>query len=182
MDTKLTVDIEAFTVELLVHHGNYRATFTGTGATILEAAENAARQSSYASGLFDRIDGLYGVRAEYRAALAEALANGEEYRGFGWNTFKLVGDPTDPGSSFDPVDLAIESEDFPKFVSDEKFEELVEAYAIASRKESIRLFPQSYGETTPLEPFIIEARRNLTEALNDFEYAHTALLMQRAQG
>jgi len=77
-------------VKLVVCHGNYRAEFYGNGADLLEAAEAAAVQSTYSSGLFDRSSGLYEDRASYRAGLAQALQNGETYRDFGWCDFSRI--------------------------------------------------------------------------------------------
>lgn len=74
-------------VKVEVHHGDYRESFYGSGASILEAAEDAARQSSYSMGLFDLTDHLYESRAPYRDELQAKLEAGETYRGFGWCDF-----------------------------------------------------------------------------------------------
>lgn len=170
---------DSYTVELVSHYGDDKATFTGTGFTILEAAENAANQTGYASGLFNRNDFYYEDRAGVRSALEAALSEGRSYAGYGWNTFKLVDATVDQAAIPDPVDVAMESGDLPKLVSDELLEQLIEAHAVAVRKDSIRLFPESYNESTPLEPFRIEARRNLTKDLESVEYAYAALQLQQ---
>jgi len=77
-------------VKLVVCHGNYKAEFYGNGASVLEAAEAAAIQSTYSSGLFDRSSGLYEDRANYRAGLVQALKHGETYRDFGWCDFSRI--------------------------------------------------------------------------------------------
>jgi len=183
MDTTQTIEKEApissFTVEILVHHGDYKATFTGTGSSILEAAEEAASQTTYADGLFDTTSSYYGERAVLRTALEAALRDGRSYTGYGWTTFKLIDSSADQDSTPDPVDAAVEAGAYPKLVSDELLEQLIEAHAAAVRKDSIRLFPQSYNEATALEPFLIEARRTLTQDLESLEYAYAALQMQK---
>lgn len=87
-----TIEVQPSTVvvKLAVCHGNYREDFYGSGATILAAAENAAVQSSYSSGLFDRFDRLYSGRESYRGSLELALSHGEVYRGFGWCDFSRI--------------------------------------------------------------------------------------------
>jgi len=183
MDTKQTIDQDApyssFTVELLVHHGDYKETFTGTGSSILEAAEEVASQTTYASGLFDTTSSYYGERAVLRTALEAALTEGRSYSGYGWNTFKLIGATVDQDTIPDPVDAAMKSGKLSKLVSDELLEELVRAHAVAVRKDSIRLFPQTYSEATSLEPFLIEARRSLADGLASLEYAYAALQLQK---
>jgi homoserine kinase len=77
-------------VEVEVNHGDYQAAFHGSGPTILAAAEDAARKSSYSIGLFDAADSFYAPRAKYRDELSAALAQGAIYRGFGWCNFRLV--------------------------------------------------------------------------------------------
>lgn len=183
MDTKQTTDRDAayspFTVELLVHHGDYKATFTGSGSSMLDAAREAARQTAYASALFDENDYQYSKRERYRFELQDALIRGQEYRGYGWNTFKLIDSAVDQDSIPDPVDAAVEAGTYPKLISEEQAEELIHAHAVAVRRDSIRLFPESYNETTPLGPFLIEAQRSVLEALEVLEYAHAALQMQK---
>lgn len=78
------------TVRLLVHHGDYRAEFFGTGATVMDAAQAAAAQTSYAKDLFTLDSGFYQARQKFRDELSYALENYEEYRGYGWNTFSVV--------------------------------------------------------------------------------------------
>jgi len=77
-------------VKLFVCHGEYRETFYGSGSDDIAAAMDAAVKSSYSSGLFDSADRHYETRATHRAALAQALKNGEVYRGFGWCDFSKV--------------------------------------------------------------------------------------------
>ncbi len=82
--------IPEFQVNNIVSHGDYYKVFKGYGATLLEAAEDAARQSSYSCDLFDSSDSYYERRADLRAKLAESLEVGMAYTGFGWNTFYRV--------------------------------------------------------------------------------------------
>lgn len=174
--TQTTTDL--YTVELFVHYGDDKATFVGTGATPLEAAEDAANQTSYASGLFDENSSYYEERGVIRTALEAAFLSGRTYAGFGWNTFTLVGSPVDQDKIPDPVEAGV----YPKLISDEQVEELVHAHAVAVRRDSIRLFPASYDEATALEPFLIESRRSVTESLEVLEYAHAAFQMQKDRG
>lgn len=80
----------AVIVKNIVSHGDYFAEFYGSGATILEAAADAARQSTYSDDLFDITDSYYERRAEFRDKLAADLEAGMAYTGFGWNTFIRV--------------------------------------------------------------------------------------------
>ena len=82
---------DASTLEIQVNnfvsHGDYHKVFKGYGATVLEAAEDAARQSSYAYALFDPSDSYYERRADFRAKLEADLEVGIAYTGFGWMHF-----------------------------------------------------------------------------------------------
>lgn len=89
-ETVVEESVLEFQVNNFVCHGDYRKHFKGYGATLLEAAEDAARQSSYAYDLFDPSDSRYERRAELRAKLAADLEVGIAYTGFGWNTFYRV--------------------------------------------------------------------------------------------
>lgn len=80
----------AVIVKLTVHHGDYMEDFYGAGATVLAAAEDASGKSSYSSGLFSITDSFYTSRAKFRDALAEALEARQEYRGYGWCTYRRV--------------------------------------------------------------------------------------------
>lgn len=80
------------TVAATVHHGDYRARFTGTGDTLEEAVIAAATQSTYSSGIIPaewETDRLREARTPLWEALLEALRAGKEYRGFGWTTFSV---------------------------------------------------------------------------------------------
>ena len=78
------------TVSMLVHHGDYREEFLGSGYSIEEAAMNASWKSSYSQGLYDVSDSYSGVRQKHRDALVQKLSSGEPYIGFGWMTYKVV--------------------------------------------------------------------------------------------
>lgn len=80
----------AIIVAVDISHGDYRASFYGSGPTLLEAAEEAAQQSTYSMGLFDITDRFYASRAKYRADLTDTLTQGGVYRGFGWCNFRRV--------------------------------------------------------------------------------------------
>ena len=80
----------SITVSMLVHHGDYREEFLGSGATIEEAAMSASWKSTYSMDLYNVSDSRYAVRQKYRDELVEKLGNGEDYRGFGWMTYKVV--------------------------------------------------------------------------------------------
>ena len=90
MDTATATEARTIVVKNIVCHGDYREEFYGSGATILEAAADAARQSTYAEDLFDATDSYYERRAEFRDKLATDLEAGLAYTGFGWNTFVRV--------------------------------------------------------------------------------------------
>lgn len=91
MDTAIATEARTIVVKNIVCHGDYREEFYGSGATILEAAADAARQSTYSADLFDISDRLYEGRSGYRDELHEKLSNREAYMGFGWNTFTRIG-------------------------------------------------------------------------------------------
>lgn len=78
-------------VELVVHHGDYYAEFFGFGVTPLEAAAEAARQTSYAAELFNKSDSHYETRSKFRDSMSDTLAAGQVYRGYGWCSFKVLG-------------------------------------------------------------------------------------------
>lgn len=77
-------------VKMAVSHGEYREDFYGDGDTLLEAAEDAAKQSTYSQALFDITDNRYAARQKFRDELILKLAAGEPYRGYSWCTFTAV--------------------------------------------------------------------------------------------
>lgn len=77
-------------VKLHVSHGDYREDFYGVGATVEDAAEDAARKTTYANSLFDASNSFYDQRNKYRKELVESLESGSVYRDFGWCDFSVV--------------------------------------------------------------------------------------------
>lgn len=90
MDTVTATEARTIVVKNIVSHGDYRAEFYGSGVTILEAAADAARQSTYSADLFDPSDSYYERREPFREKLGSDLERGFAYTGFGWNTFSRV--------------------------------------------------------------------------------------------
>ena len=89
-ETIASVAQKTVVVKVAINHGDYRAEFYGSGSTVLEAAKEAAGQSSYSTDLFDEASNFYESRARYRAGLELALNHGEVYRGFGWCDFSRI--------------------------------------------------------------------------------------------
>jgi len=80
------------TVTATVHHGDYRARFTGTGETLEEAVIAAATQSTYSSGIIPSgwdTERLRKSREPMWETLLDTLRAGKVYAGFGWVNFSV---------------------------------------------------------------------------------------------